>query len=164
MHVLMMGINWFSNFNGFYRCESSFGRVGLFYCSAFCVVVFVMVEHNVEFVFCLMVCVVEVCLRIRPTTPLYRLHCSAYEAVVLRTKVCVFLYFIGVLKLLVIFLWLAKKKMGSGAITVIGRFGSFRVDPCLSVPISYCSYYYTHVLCKLRLQEEYFVEIRNQNK
>jgi len=39
-----------------------FGRVGLFYRFAFCVVVFVMVEHFVEFVFCFMVCVVEICL------------------------------------------------------------------------------------------------------
>jgi len=41
---------------------SLFGRVGLFYRSAFCVVVVVMVEHFVEFVICFMVCVVEVCL------------------------------------------------------------------------------------------------------
>jgi len=65
MHVLMMGIICFLmmlTFNGFSRCESLFDRVGLFYRSAFCVVVVVMVEHFVEFVFCFMVCVVEVCL------------------------------------------------------------------------------------------------------
>jgi len=45
-----------------FNVVSLFGRVGLFYRSAFCIFVVVMVEHFVEFVFCFMVCVVEVCL------------------------------------------------------------------------------------------------------
>jgi len=58
---------------------SLFGRDGMFYRSAFCVVFVVMIEHFVEFVFCFMVCVVEVCL----------VYFSAFEFGVFCSMVCV---------------------------------------------------------------------------